>query len=398
MLYNRVEAKHPIRFKRYLKQRLAAVALLLVMVSLAGAHEIRPAIVDLNFINQIDTLGNAELSVVIVVNLESLIADIGPDHDDTDTSENSGVYQQLRAMDRDALLSEFQSFQSRFISGVLISNTLDEIIPLSLQKIDIPAIGDTNIPRDTRITLQSTLPENTIALRWRWQPSFGEAIVRANSSSIDLDFAVLLSPGQQTDLIRYTQRSEQSVLRTIRNYIVVGFEHIVPKGLDHILFVIGIFLLTPAWRALAIQVTVFTVAHSITLAMAISGLVNVSPAIVEPLIALSIVVICLENYFSSTLSWWRIATVFGFGLIHGLGFASVLTAVGLDTEHFVTALLGFNIGVELGQLLIIAACMLSIGIWFGKHVAYRALFSRPATIVVGLVGLVWFGQRVTSFI
>ncbi|MFT6640146.1 MAG: hypothetical protein ACJAUZ_001142, partial [Flavobacteriaceae bacterium] len=296
-----------------LKFLLAIISLLLVFTNLARAHEIKPAIVDLNYSSNSNTLGDNGLLIDIVVNLESLMAEIGPDHEDTDESENSHIYKNLRAMDDDSLRSEFDSFQSRFISGISITNSRENTFALNLKSITIPVVGDINIPRDTRITLQSTLPTNTVALQWQWDKRFGEVIVRANSDSIDLNYAALLSPGQKTVLIQFTEKSEPSNWRIVGNYIVVGFEHILPKGLDHILFVIGVFLLSPVWRRLAIQVTVFTIAHSITLAMAINEFLSVSPAIVEPLIALSIVVICAENYFTATLSKWRLATIFVFG-------------------------------------------------------------------------------------
>ncbi|MFT6876351.1 MAG: hydrogenase/urease accessory protein HupE [Granulosicoccus sp.] len=383
-------------FLLHFKFILIITTVLLVFSNLARAHEIKPAIVDLNYSSDSDQPGNSELLIDIVLNVESLMADIGPDHEDTDASENAHIYKKLRAMEDGTLLSEFDSFQSRFIAGISIINSRENSLALTVKSITIPVVGDINIPRDTRITLQSTLPENTVALQWKWNKAFGEVIVRANSDSIDLDYAALLSPGQKTDLIQFTQNTEQSNWRIIGNYIVVGFDHILPKGLDHILFVIGVFLLTPVWRSLAIQVTIFTLAHSFTLALATNGVLSVSPAIVEPLIALSIVVVCVENYFTDKLSKWRLMTVFVFGLIHGLGFASVLSAVGLETQNFLVALLGFNIGVELGQLLIIAMCMLGIGMWFGKHNYYRKMFSKPASVIVGTFGAIWFFQRIAS--
>jgi hydrogenase/urease accessory protein HupE len=352
-----------------------SAALLLIINSTAAAHEIKPAIVDLNFKqgtgdsnSRVD--GNP-LFIDMVVNLESLMADIGPDHKDTDASENSNYYKTLRALDDKALRAEFESFRETLLSQINVSDSLGNKIPLSLNNILIPAMGDINIPRDTRLTLHSSLAENTVALSWQWSSSFGVVIVRANRDSIPLDYAALLSSGQRSDLIQFTEESTLSIWQVLRNYIVVGFEHILPKGLDHILFVVGVFLLTPAWRAIAIQVTLFTLAHSITLALSVNGVLSVSAAIVEPLIALSIVVVCVENYFTDRLTKWRIATVFIFGLLHGLGFARVLGAVGLDSENFVIALLGFNLGVEIGQLLIIAICMLGVGMWCGRHANYR---------------------------
>jgi hydrogenase/urease accessory protein HupE len=134
-----------------------------------------------------------------------------------------------------------------------------------------------------------------------------------------------------------------------RDYIGIGFTHIVPKGLDHILFVVGLFLLSPRLKPLLIQITSFTVAHSVTLALAMLGVISAPASIVEPLIAASIVFIAVENLATNRLSPWRPFVVFGFGLLHGLGFAGVLTEIGLSPAHFASGLIAFNVGVELGS-------------------------------------------------
>ncbi len=172
----------------------------------------------------------------------------------------------------------------------------------------------------------------------------------------------------------------------------LGFTHIVPKGLDHILFVLGLFLLNPGWRPLLWQVTAFTVAHSITLALAIQGIVSVPSEIVEPVIALSITIIALENVLSRELKPWRPVVVFTFGLIHGLGFAGVLEEVGLPDGDKWLALLAFNLGVELGQ---IAVIFLALGaVWFFRRSPwYRQRITIPASLLIGAVGLFWFLQR-----
>ena len=112
--------------------------------------------------------------------------------------------------------------------------------------------------------------------------------------------------------------------------------HILPKGLDHILFVLGIFLLSPRWKTMLLQVTAFTVAHSITLGLSIYGIVSLPSRIVEPLIALSIAYVAIENLLTRELKPWRLALVFMFGLLHGLGFAGVLRELGLPREEFLT--------------------------------------------------------------
>ena len=131
------------------------------------------------------------------------------------------------------------------------------------------------------------------------------------------------------------------------------------------LFVLGIYLLSGRAARVLWQVSAFTVAHSITLGLSMYGVITVSPAIVEPLIALSIAYVAVENIFVSELKSWRVALVFAFGLLHGMGFAGVLQELGLPRSEFVTALLTFNLGVEAGQLAVIGAAFLLVGLVTG---------------------------------
>ena len=144
-----------------------------------------------------------------------------------------------------------------------------------------------------------------------------------------------------------------SSVEIIKSYLVIGFEHIIPKGLDHILFVLGLYLFATKISQLILQVSIFTIAHTITLAMASLGYVKVPAIIVEPLIALSISYVALETLWHTKIGWSRLLIIFGFGLLHGLGFASVLMDIGLNSTHFITGLIAFNIGVEFGQLAVI---------------------------------------------
>jgi hypothetical protein len=175
-------------------------------------------------------------------------------------------------------------------------------------------------------------------------------------------------------------------------YLELGFEHILPLGIDHILFVLGLFLLNTAWRPLLAQVTAFTVAHTLTLALATYDVVSLSPAIVEPLIALSIAWIAFENVMTEELKPWRPAVVFCFGLLHGLGFAGVLSELGLPRGEYLAALLSFNVGVELGQLAVILIAFLAIG-WFREREWYRSRVTVPLSVLIGLTGLYWAIQR-----
>jgi hypothetical protein len=181
--------------------------------------------------------------------------------------------------------------------------------------------------------------------------------------------------------------------RVIRDYLALGFTHIVPKGADHILFVLGLFLLSLRWRPLLAQVTSFTLAHTLTLGLSIYGVVSLSPRIVEPLIAVSIVAVAVENLFTQEARASRVALVFGFGLLHGLGFAGVLSELGLPRKQALPALLSFNVGVELGQLTVLALAFLLIGLPFGRRPGYRRWLTIPASIAIATVGLWWAVER-----
>ena len=184
-------------------------------------------------------------------------------------------------------------------------------------------------------------------------------------------------------------------LVTLQQYTVLGFEHIIPKGLDHILFVVGLFLLTPNWRSLAVQVTAFTLAHSVTLALAVFDVISAPAAIVEPLIAATIVAVALDNILAKRLRTWRTAAVFGFGLLHGLGFASMLRALGLPKGEEALALVSFNVGVELGQFAVLAAAFALVG-WFRHKDWFRGRIAIPASLAIAAFGAFWMIERVLA--
>ena len=180
--------------------------------------------------------------------------------------------------------------------------------------------------------------------------------------------------------------------RVAFSYLILGFEHILPAGADHILFVLGLFLLGRRFRPLLWQVTAFTLAHSVTLVLSSYELVSLPSRPVEALIALSIAYVAAENVLTTELKPWRPAVVFAFGLLHGLGFADVLRELGLPSDHFMTALLAFNLGVELGQVAVLLLAFAAVG-WFRKEPWYRKGVVLPGSILIGAIGLYWFLER-----
>ena len=177
-------------------------------------------------------------------------------------------------------------------------------------------------------------------------------------------------------------------------YIKMGYKHILPQGLDHILFVLGLFLLSRSTKALLTQISAFTIAHSITLGLSLYGVFQLPPSIVEPLIALSIVFVAVENLYTTEMKPWRPFVVFGFGLVHGLGFAGALKQAGLAHGDFLTGLVGFNAGVELGQLSVVALAFLLVG-WYRSNPRYRPNVIIPGSALIAAVALFWTIQRIS---
>ena len=189
-----------------------------------------------------------------------------------------------------------------------------------------------------------------------------------------------------------THDTDRGTGTTFLSYLQQGFEHILPEGLDHILFVLGLFLLCRAWKPILIQVTTFTAAHTITLALATLGYVSVDPKIVEPIIAASIAIVALENIFRPTYGKFRLLLVFIFGLIHGLGFAQRLIDERIPEGSVISALLGFNVGVELGQLAVIGLAVAAT-FWIKDEAKYRRWVVIPASALIALAGIAWAYQR-----
>lgn len=185
------------------------------------------------------------------------------------------------------------------------------------------------------------------------------------------------------------------MLAEIRDYIIVGFEHIIPLGLDHILFILGIFLTARGLKTLILQATVFTLAHSLTLILAAVGMIYAPAEVVEPIIALSIAALGAEAFFKKdpAATRWRYLLIFIFGLLHGMGFASQFVELGVPTSSLILALVSFNVGVELGQLAILFAAWILLD-FFRDRAWYFPFIQRPLAALITLTGLYWTVERI----
>ncbi len=309
---------------------------------------------------------------------------------DTNDSDASDDYDRFRAMPPDQLEAAFQSVWPDMAERLTIN--APDPLPLTLRQVSIPEPGNTALPRESTISITTTLPTGSPGVTVGWPAEYGLLIIRQHE--VEKPFTGTIQNGGVTPLIPTAGGTEKTAWQTFVEYIPVGFDHILPKGLDHILFVLGLFFLTVRLKPLVWQISVFTVAHTVTLALGSLGWISIPASIVEPLIAASIVYVAVENIFTDALRPSRTLVIFGFGLLHGLGFASVLGEFGLPGNSFAPALLGFNIGVELGQLTVVAIAFFAIALWCRNHPDYRRWIAVPASVIIGLIGAWWFFERV----
>jgi hypothetical protein len=371
--------------------KLAACLLLSSLALLAArpgaSHEVRPAIADIE-------VGADALRLEIELALEPLVAGMDlAGLDDTDNAPEAEArrYDRLRALPPDALEAAFRDAWPDLRDGLRLRSGAETLAP-ALRGVEIPEAGDLTLPRDSRIVLEAALPRGRAPVIFGWAPEYGPVVLR--QQGVEQGYTGYLTDGADSTPIPRGAAAEDSALAAFGRYILIGFDHIVPKGLDHILFVLGLFFFSLQMRPLIYQVSAFTVAHTVTLALAVLGIVTVPAAIVEPLIALSIAYVAVENVVFRELKPWRTAVVFGFGLLHGIGFATILGEIGLSPGRFLAGLIGFNIGVELGQLAVLLGAWGMLGIWFGGKPWYRARIAIPASLAIAAVGVFWFVERV----
>jgi len=349
-----------------------------------AAHEIRPTVADVE-------VGADRVTLTVRLALEPLLAGIDlASVADTNDAPEAAIHDRLRGLDSATLEAALRADWPRIARGFLIETGGARLTP-DIASVRIPAVGNTDLPRDSILTISAALPEGNAGVRLGLAPGFGTFIPRQTGGGADA-YEGFLDGGELTPELPRAQVLTEGAGAVFLRYVGAGFEHIVPLGLDHILFVLGLFLFAARLGPLLWQVTAFTLAHTITLALASTGAVGIPAAVVEPLIAASIVYVGVENTLGRGDVRGRTLLVFGFGLLHGLGFASVLGDYGIATDRFAVALVGFNVGVEFGQLAVIALAFASVG-WFMRKDWYRRAIAIPASLAIAGVGAYWVIER-----
>jgi hydrogenase/urease accessory protein HupE len=358
--------------------RLAPLAICLLIAGSLDAHEIGGTYITLNV--GADQTYRVDIETDAASLLEKLENAAGMEAVPT---AGAAMQERLRNLDH--------VFRRRVSVSLDQNKAEDTLLPEISYDVHPPI--DPQQPPRANIRLSGAVPREARSLIWAYAWTFTPyafTVKRADSPGE----TSWLEGGQSSEPITLTQPARgPGRMRIAWRYARLGFTHIVPGGLDHVLFVLGICLLNRRLRPVLWQVSAFTAAHSITLGLGMYGIVPIAAPFVEPLIAASIVYVAVENLLVSELTSRRIAIVFAFGLLHGLGFAGVLGELGLPSSEFVTALAAFNVGVEAGQLAVIAAAFLLV-IWSCRGRSwYRSRVVVPASLGIACVSVYWTIER-----
>ena len=365
-------------------KHVAALAVLLALPFTLAAHDFTVTEVAVVF------RGDGSYQIDMSVDADALALGLPPD---TDSDTVIAAMEQLSSDEFNAAVEKAKAFITQYVR--IRFDGVKQSPPVEFPQYGTAAAMDAEIPTvlGTLARMEGEVPDGAQALTFGASEVFKAVKLTIFDPSAPTPATFTLGPGEESPphLIDGGQQT-QTTGSVVWRYTILGFEHILPLGLDHILFVLGLFLLSAHWRPLLWQVTAFTVAHSVTLALAMFDVVSLPSRLVETLIAASIAYVAIENMFTSKLHAWRPAVVFCFGLLHGLGFAGVLTELGLPREQFVPALISFNVGVELGQLAVVSLAFLAVG-WLRERPDYRKLVVIPCSAAIAAMGVYWAVTR-----
>ena len=315
------------------------------------------------------------LKVALVIDAAALIAKLDTDRPLDTSAMESSTPAAVRARILD-LCHELVRTVHLSVNGRGLTLSANDVRVDAQQNatvtFDAPASGPT-----TKLVWQTSLTTGTYALS-----------VESADGTSTLQWIAGTTPSEPVSMVT------TDFVHTIGRGIVLGFTHIVPRGVDHILFVIGLALFGARGRQLLLLVTAFTVAHSITLGLGLYGVVAAPSRVVEPLIALSVAYVGLENVLGGRHLRWRAAVVFAFGLLHGLGFASALAELTHSAATRLATLAAFNVGVECGQVTVLAGTLGLLALVRLLRAGGDLRVARLGSAAVGLMGAVWTVERI----
>ncbi len=363
--------------------------LLILLTNFVKADVVKPALVEVSIFK------DKTIQVEIDLSLEAVMTGIGTQYKNTTESPNSDKYDELRALEPEALRERFKAFESDFLNSLGLSVN-SQVQNLTLINADIDIVGYKKRPRKTILTYVTQLEEWPKTLSWQYAKAYGDSALRwqvYKKDEYNWSQWQWLRNGKPSGVIDIDHPEQLTTTQRFYQFIGIGFDHVIPLGWDHILFIVGMALSSLLWKRLFLLVTTFTLAHTLTLGLAMYGLVEIAPIIIEPLIAFSIAYVAIENLLTKQSIKRKSIIVFIFGLIHGLGFASMLREFEMTPDSFLITLVGFNVGVELAQIVIVMGVVCALLILRKLKLNYQQLAVIPISILITLIGVWWGIER-----
>ncbi len=360
------------------------IFLLLLSISQVIADVINPSLIEITIHND----NSIELN--IRANIEAILSDSNL-YKNSKNSPNVKKYDTLRAMHAIDIENIFLQYLTKFLDNISIKFDNNKT-KLNLISITTPDIGYQGRERVSLIKFSAKLNNMPKTMLWNYHSNYGDNAYRYRfyqKNEYTWQDWHWLKNNNNSGLIKLKTPKKFTNSQILMQYINIGYYHILPKGLDHILFIIGIAILGLPWRKLLMMITIFTIAHSITLSLSIYNIVKLPIQIVESLIALSIAYIGIEVLLNRVKYNFQAIVIFLFGLLHGLGFAFILENFNMQQNTFLLSLAGFNIGIELGQISIILAVLLTIYLVKKITTNHKKYLIRPAAIFITVTGLLW---------
>jgi HupE / UreJ protein len=372
-------ASSPNRRHRSLVCWTTCFALLVVAGQRAGAHELGTTRVDVSFPS------DRAYAVAITTDASALLARLEvARHEPRSNPDSAEAYQQRF----DRFCEDVRPHVTLTFNGVpAVFRASCVVDGLDAAAGDPSALGVT-------VTLTGIVPDGVDSLRWRYDltaaaytlatPGRGGAVT------------LLLEGGEESPDLAVTRGpAPPSRGQALRTDFVLGFTQILPRGLEQVLFLVGVFFVSRRRRAPLWMVAAFIVPHATVLAVASADVVSVPPALVEPLVALSIAYISLENLMTSELKAWRVALIVGCGLLHAVDAAGVPDRALLHAMS-PAGLAAFNLGVEAGQLSVVGLALAVTGRHTPRSESFNRLFVVPAASLTALAGLIWTIESVVT--
>jgi hypothetical protein len=356
------------------------------------ADVVKPALIEAS------VFADKRIQLQIDFSAEAAITEISTKYKKTTDAPNSDAYDALRSLKQKDLEEKFINYLPSFTDKLeLTVNGIPQSLKLVSIKSDI--VGYKKRPRKTILILEANPKKWPEIISWKYGKVYGDSAFRYRLYKKDeytWNQWKWLRDGKESGDIDLENPEPETVGQRMLKFMGIGFDHVIPLGVDHILFIIGMALSTIMIKRLLILVTSFTLAHTITLGLAMYGVVEMSPRVIEPLIALSIAYIALENIYFKFAPRIKTIVVFFVGLVHGLGFATMLKDFKMTNDQLFPTLVGFNIGVELAQILLVLIVLtISLSIIKLNINNYR-YFVVPISSLIGATGL-WMTYDRISF-